>query len=430
MTDNTNTTPKPMPQTRRLRWSWFPSLLFGDGMLPSVLMLTIVMLNRYGLNSAQTALYISLLGIPFVLRPLFEMMVTHFHGTTKVWILSAEFISAMSLWAIAFTLPTNYWLQGTMCLMPFVVVAGILYNIAMNRFYIDNSPTATPQQKMLGMLFRGVAMLFGIGALVMLAGNMEVVTRNVRYSWSLVFYIMAGVEFFIWLWHSIFLPGKQYSHTVKEDLFGLHPNEYNKVVDTVTHGLRNRIMLYFFVLFVLPEAFMLLATPMLFIDMPHNGGLGLAPQEFGLSFGTIGIIAMFAGCHIGNAAIRRCGLGRWMLPMSIIIVIHGVTMLYLSYNLSISLGAICMATFIGNAAFGFGFTAYLASMERFSNRLTGRVFRRSIAISIMSLTMVMAGMFSGLLLMHIGYRQFFIIAVGLYAATIAVAVASTCLFNR
>ena len=98
--------------TFRIRWSWFPSLLFGDGMLPSVLILTLVMLRRYGLSNAQVSLYISILCLPFMLRPLLEMIVTHFRGTTKVWILSAEFIAALSLWATAFILPTGYWQQG------------------------------------------------------------------------------------------------------------------------------------------------------------------------------------------------------------------------------------------------------------------------------------------------------------------------------
>jgi PAT family beta-lactamase induction signal transducer AmpG len=39
-----------------------------------------------------------------------------------------------------------------------------------------------------------MALLFGCGVMAMVGGNMEVVTRNIRYSWSFVFYVMAGVE--------------------------------------------------------------------------------------------------------------------------------------------------------------------------------------------------------------------------------------------
>ena len=94
MTDNNHNTQYPT-STNRLRWSWFPSLFLGDGMLLSLIVLALVVLRRFGLNNAITTLYISLLCLPFLLRPLFEMVVAHFHGTTKVWILSSEFICTL-----------------------------------------------------------------------------------------------------------------------------------------------------------------------------------------------------------------------------------------------------------------------------------------------------------------------------------------------
>ena len=122
---------------------WFPSLMFGDGLAVSVLVLTMVMLRRMGLDTPDTALAIALLCLPVLLRPLFEMIVTHFWGTTKVWILSTQFISALSLAAVAFTLHTSYWLLGTACFMPFFVCSALFYNIALHRFYVD-----TPMKKL------------------------------------------------------------------------------------------------------------------------------------------------------------------------------------------------------------------------------------------------------------------------------------------
>lgn len=123
----------------KTRWLWLPSLMFGDGVAVSVLVLTMVMLRRMGLDTADTALAIALLSLPVLLRPLFEMVVTHFWGTTKVWILSTQFISALSLAAVAFTLHTSSWLLGTVCFMPFFVCSSVFYNIALHRFYIDTS---------------------------------------------------------------------------------------------------------------------------------------------------------------------------------------------------------------------------------------------------------------------------------------------------
>ena len=421
MTDNTTTNNTKATAPRRMRWSWFPSLHFGDGMLLSVLVLTTIMMRRYGLNNSQIALYVSLLAIPFTLRPLFEMVVTYFRGTTKVWILSAEFISALSLWLVAFTLPTTYWLQGTLCFMPFVVVSGVFYSIAANRFYTDDEATANHQHRLFALLSKSLALLFGIGVMTMLAGNMEVVTRNVRYSWSLVFYIMAGVEFCIWLWHSIFLPGGKKPIVAKKDIFGLHGHDHVKAVDLMMQGWRNRLMLCFFLIFMLPLSLTIIIGPLFLIDMTHTGGLSLAPQEVGLALGTIGVAAIFAGRWAGSLAIKRCGWKKWIVPMALALLAYTLLLENLSSNIAYSLFKVCAVMMAGGAALGFGSNAYTAIADIFASK-GGRQFRRATAASLSTAATIAVGIFAGLVQMDIGYRQFFIIAIASGVASVILAV--------
>ena len=425
MTENLIETKLPTKNTKRTHWSWFPSLLFGDGLNMSVIVMSLIMMRRFGLNNAQITFYAAIIGIPFILRPLLEMAVTFFRGTTKVWILSAEFISALSLWATAFTLPTNYWLQGTMCFLPFFVFSAIFNNIALERFYLDLPSKGTPHQEVLSILFRCMAILFGIGTVSMLAGNMEVVTRNIRYSWSFVFYIMAGIEFFLWLWHSIFLPGGLRQCITDKDLFGLNTKDYNIVVNMVTNGFKNRFMLYFIMLSMLPEALMSPILLLFMIDAPHNGGLGLSPQEFGLSVGTIGITTLFVGLRFGAYIIKRFGLHKCTLPMAMSMAVLGASMLYLSYNPASSLATICLSVLTGFLMFGFGLSAYTANVEFFANKAPGAVFRKAIALSLMSLVMVMVSVFSGLIQTNVGYRQFFTISLAMNAVPIIMAIVYT-----
>ena len=424
MTDNTTKTTAHTTLPYRLRWSWFPSLLFGDGMLPSVLMLAMIMLRRFGMNNVQTAVLLCLLCLPFILRPLFEKAVAHFVGTTKVWILSAEFIASLSLLAMAFILPTGYWLQGTACFMPFAVVSGIIHNIAMRRFYLEEPSIANTRQRLFAMLFHCVAMLFGIGVMTMFAGNLEVLTRNVRYSWSVVFYIMAGINCLLWLWHSIFLPGGSKPYVAPKDLYGLRKKEYKRVIGRMTHGLGNRMTLLFMLLFILPETFVAIVTPLFFIDAPHNGGLGLSPQEFGLSYGTIGIVALYAGHRMGNNIIsHNSGLHRWFLPMSIALAINVFALLYMSNNIAASFATLCLSTFIASMSLGFGFSAYWALTEQFAKKERGMELRRAIAVGILALTMIASGIFSVQIQTDIGYRQFFILAAFMHIMPIVVACA-------
>ena len=422
MTNNIHPQPSHSRKPQRLRWSWLPSLMFGDGMMLSVIILMMMMMRRFGLNNTHITLYTSLLCALLTLRPLFERIVTHFNGTTKVWILSAEFISAMSLWATAFILPSSYWLEGTICFMPFAILSAIFHNIAVDRFYLHTSPTtSTSHPSRIATLFRLLALLFGAGAVAMLAGNMEVLTRSVRYPWSFAFYVMAGIQFFLWLWHSIFLPGGEHPQNIDKDLYGLHRGEYHVAIDSVLHGIRNRVSLYFFLLFLLPEAFLCLVMPLFFIDAPHNGGLGLSPQEFGLTYGTIGIVAIYIGNAIGAHLLCHFRQTYCLVAMSMMLVIHGLSQLYLSYSLGASLVIVSLVTFIGNTGFGIGITTFASAIDRFATA-RGSVLRVSIAKAMTSLTIILVGIFSGLLQTSIGYRQYFTIVTGLYLVTIAIAI--------
>lgn len=411
------------PGVRRIMHRlWLPSLLFGDGLLLSVIVMVLMMLHRFGMNNAQAAMFVALLGIPFLLRPVLEMVVSYFRGTTKVWILSAEFISALSLWALAFILPTGYWLQGTICFIPFFVLSGLFANIAMERFYISDVSRSTRLEKAIAASFRGMGLLFGIGITAMLAGNMEVLTRNIRYSWSVMFYVLAGVELFLWLWHSIFLPGGRYGCAGRKDIFGLRVSEYNDVLNAIMHNLRNRFMLYFFVAFAIPEALMAAIAPLFIVDATHNGGLGLSPQEFGLLFGTVGMVAVFAGKTLGANAIHRYGLRRMMIPLALLQSVHALTLLYLSYHLSASFATIGFFLFLGHLALGLALAAYDDVVTAFSTA-KGAVLRRSIALALLALTVIVGVMFSGMLQTDIGYRQFFIVGSGANFATMFAATA-------
>ena len=186
----------------------------------------------------------------------------------------------------------------------------------------------------------------------------------------------------------------------------------------------------FSLLYILPEALAAAISLLLYIDAPHNGGLGLSPQEFGLSFGTIGIVALFAGIHFGNKAIERCGMRRCILPMALLMSLHGLMMTFMSFNTAASLGTVCLSTFIGYAALGIGMSAYWAMIDRFANTGSGTELRNAIALGIMSLIVIVSVLFSGLIQNVIGYRQFFILTTGFYIVPIVVAAVNIFMFRK
>ena len=419
----------------KTRWLWLPSLMFGDGVAVSVLVLTMVMLRRMGLDTADTALAIALLSLPVLLRPLFEMVVTHFWGTTKVWILSTQFISALSLAAVAFTLHTSSWLLGTVCFMPFFVCSTVFYNIALHRFYIDTSQRVhlsqgvhlsqvhqqnpTPQHH--NTTTSIMALLFGCGVMMMIAGNMEVVTRNIRYSWSLVFYVMAGVELFLWLWHTIFLPGGTHGYAKPKPTMGLHRGEFRISLRRMLKRKDDITALTFFILFLLPETLLALTAPLFLIAKPHNGGLGLSPQEFAFTQGTIAVIAIALGYTLGGKTIKKHGLRRWLLPSALLLAVPGAALLFLSYNTAAPLSIVAAALAAGHAALGFALSMVKQVVVRFTRNMPDNTLRHAIARTLIATPFVLVGMFAGAMLTMIDYQHIFLLATELSIASLTVA---------
>ena len=470
------TTYRPHRRGAKTRCLWFPSLMFGDGLAVSVLVLTMLMLRRMGLDTPDTALAIALLCLPVLLRPLFEMIVTHFWGTTKVWILSTQFISALSLAAVAFTLHTSYWLLGTACFMPFFVCSALFYNIALHRFYIDspikklrccdgemvtlhssNLNTSTPQHLNLNLNTSTpqhlnintststsqhlntttpqvstpqhnntttsiMALLFGCGVMAMVGGNMEVVTRNIRYSWSFVFYVMAGVELFLWLWHALFLPGGPHGYAKPKPTMGLHRGEFRETMRRMLQRKDDIATLMFLPLFLLPETLLALTTPLFVIAKPHNDGLGMSPQEFAYAQGTAAVIAITAGYILGIYAIRRHGLRRWLLPSALLLAVPGAALLFLSYNTAAPLSIVAAALAAGHAAFGFALSMVKLVVVRFTRNMPDSTLRHAIARTLIATPFVIVSALASLMLTIADYQRIFQLATELAVVPLIVSV--------
>ena len=489
MTDKQKkTTYRPHRRGAKTRCLWFPSLMFGDGLAVSVLVLTMVMLRRMGLDTPDTALAIALLCLPVLLRPLFEMIVTHFWGTTKVWILSTQFISALSLAAVAFTLHTSYWLLGTACFMPFFVCSALFYNIALHRFYVDtpqgvhlsqvhqpsttsqhlnlntstsqhlntstpqhlNLNTSTPQHLNISTpqhlntstpqistpqhnntttfhsqksyVFLTMALLFGCGVMAMVGGNMEVVTRNIRYSWSFVFYVMAGVELFLWLWHALFLPGGPHGYAKPKPTMGLHRGEFRETMRRMLQRKDDIATLMFLPLFLLPETLLALTAPLFVIAKPHNDGLGMSPQEFAYAQGTAAVIAITVGYILGIYAIRRHGLRRWLLPSALLLTVPGAVLLFLSYNTAAPLSIVAASLAAGHAALGFALSMVKKVVVRFTRNMPDSTLRHAIARTLIATPFVIVGALASLMLTIADYQRIFQLATELAVVPLIVSV--------
>lgn len=267
-----------------------------------------------------------------------------------------------------------------------------------------------------------MALLFGCGIMSMVGGNMEVVTRNIRYSWSFVFYVMAGVELFLWLWHALFLPGGPHGYAKPKPTMGLHRGEFRETMRRMLQRKDDIATLMFLPLFLLPETLLALTAPLFVIAKPHNDGLGMSPQEFAYAQGTAAVIAITVGYILGIYAIRRHGLHRWLLPSALLLAVPGAALLFLSYNTAAPLSIVAASLAAGHAALGFALSMVKKVVVRFTRNMPDSTLRHAIARTLIATPFVIVGTLASLMLTIADYQRIFQLATELAVVPLIVSV--------
>ena len=175
-------------------WSWVPSLYFAEG-LPYVAVMTIsiIMYKQLGLSNAEITFYTSWLYLPWMLKPLWSPFVD-LVKTKRWWIITMQLLVGAAFGGVAFTIPTDFWLQGTLFFFWVMAFTSATHDIAADGFYmLELTPNDQAFYVGIRSTFYRLATIFGQGVLVMIAGNLQVIYRNsIPFSWSLMFYGVTG----------------------------------------------------------------------------------------------------------------------------------------------------------------------------------------------------------------------------------------------
>ena len=168
---------------------WVPTLSFAEG-LPYVAVMTIslILYKQLGLSNAEITFYTSWLYLPWVIKPLWSPFVDVVK-TKRWWILTMEVLIGAAFGGVAFTIPTSFWLQGSLFFFCVMAFSSATHDIAADGFYMLGL-NAHQQTFYVGIrsTFYRLATIFGQGVLVMIAGNLQVLYRGaISYSWSLMF---------------------------------------------------------------------------------------------------------------------------------------------------------------------------------------------------------------------------------------------------
>lgn len=404
-------------------WFWIPTLYIAEG-LPNVVVMTVavVMYMQMGLSDTDIALYTGWLSLPWVIKPLWSPFVD-LYRTKRWWVLAMQLLLGSSLAGVAFTLNTPFWFQGTMACFFLMAFSSATHDIAADGYYMLDLDDHQ-QVWFVGIrnTFYRLAVIFGNGVLIPVAGILQVVLRDQKaFTWSLVFYGLAALFIAIWLYHSYIMPrpeaDKPHDTNAREVALGVAT-----AFKTFFSKLPPRQMVFamlFLLFYRFPEA-LLLKMSVTFLLRPNSaGGLGLSPQEFGLASGTIGVIGLTLGGILGGMLAGRDGFKRWLWPMVCALTLPNVVYIYLSYVMPSNLIVISSCLFVEQFGYGLGFTALTLYMLYFSKGQF-QTSHYAFCTAVSYLGLMLPGMVSGWLKDAMGYQSFFVLVMFLCVITFGV----------
>src|SRR5574344_480339 len=165
---------------------------------------------QLGLSNAEIAFYTSWFYLPWVIKPLWSPFIDILK-TKRWWVLTMELLLGAAFAGVAFCIPTSFWLQASICMFWLLAFSSATHDIAADGFYMLGLDEHD-QALYVGIrnTFYRIASIFGKGVLVMLAGSLQLLFRGqIKYSWSIIFYGMAGVFIGLYLWHNYTMPSPQ-----------------------------------------------------------------------------------------------------------------------------------------------------------------------------------------------------------------------------
>ena len=386
-------------------WKFIPTLYFTSG-IPYIIINTVsvIFYKKLGIDNAQIALWTSFLYLPWVIK-MFWGPIVDIYSTKRKWILYTQFAMFCCLGLIAFSLQLPNFFFISLAALTIGAFISATYDIATDGFYLL---ALSPEQQAffvgIRSLFYRMAVIFGSGILVVLAGQLEVSLNNIPLSWTIAIGFSALILAILFIYHRLILPlpesDNQRQIQARENIpFWSIISSYfaqNKIIN----------ILAFILLYRFGEAMLVKIASLFLLDKPEVGGLGLSTSDVGLVYGTFGVISLICGGILGGLLISKYGLKKCLFPMALALNLPDIFYVYMAYNKP-SLTLVYPLVSLEQFGYGFGFTAFSVYLMHICQ---GEYKTSHFAIStgIMALGMMLPGLISGYLQKAFGYPLFFI----------------------
>ena len=401
-------------------WWWIPTLYFAEG-LPYFIVNTIsvIILKDLGMDNGRLALLTSLIGLPWLVKPLWSPFVDIFKSK-RWWIVTMQALMAAAVAILALTLPASSPFTWTLILFVITGFASASHDISADGYYMI-ALDEKRQSAFVGIrnTFYRIAMVFGQGVLVVLAGALEKRMGMVSRAWSVTLVITAAILALVALYHSLVLPRPEEDRNAVRQTPAEILQGFGRAFATFFTKPGIGLAIAFLLLYRLPEAFSVKMLYPFFSDATAVGGLGLDKSAFGLVYGTAGVIALLAGGILGGLDISRRGLRKCLLPMALSLALPCAVYLFLALAQPSSLWTVGACVVFDQFGYGYGFTAYTVFMMRFADGPL-KTSHYALCTGFMALSMLLPGSVAGYLQESLGYIGFFVMVMICCLATLSV----------
>ena len=398
---------------------WVPSAYFAEG-LPFVALslASVIMFADLGVDEASITFWTSLLILPYTIKPLWSPLL-ELYSTKKRFVLLMQLIVGCCFGAMAIYLGQSHWFAMTIGLMFVIAVSGATNDIATDGIYLT-ALDKTTQARYIGWqgAFYNLAKILVNGALVYLAGCLitgyvsEGVDNVEFMAWNRIIAIIAGMMILLALYHSLMLPTGSRNEEAPADFRSAMVSLYDVFKDFFT---KRHIWLYilFIVCYRLTEGFAVKMIPLFLKASPEAGGLGMSNESIGLIYGTLGTGAFILGSILSGYYIAHFGLKKVLFTLVCIFNIPFVIYYFLAAFPHVQLWVIAAGLITEYLCYGFGFVGLTLFMMQQVAPGKHPMAHYAFASGIMNLGFMLPGMVSGWVFQHVGYENFFLIAVAM-----------------
>ncbi len=397
---------KTAPAAYRNPWSILPTLYFAEG-LPYVLINTVsvILYKRMGIDNAHIAFWTSWLYLPWVIKMFWGPFVD-VYSTKRKWILATQAAMSLCMFVIAFSLRTGSFFALSLAAFFAGAFISATYDIATDGFYML-ALTEKEQSLFVGLRagFYRLAMIFGTGFLVYVAGMLETSSADIAWSWSTVMAVSGILFAGAVLYHKMILPFPV-ADGIRTGQKRTDGSSFAEVIRSYFGKEKIGVMLAFILLYRLGEAMLLKLVSPFLLDQPSAGGLGLSTKEVGLVYGTVGVLCLVTGGILGGWLISRFGFRRCVWPMVIAMHLPDLFFVYMAYAQP-GIGFVYPLVALEQFGYGLGFTVFTVYLM-YSASGRYKTSHYAISTGIMALGMMLPGFASGWLQETVGYKMFFV----------------------